>query len=319
MPQDWVFITAGGKRWHSRENCELLIKGQKEAEDKGLGTHPIQTVSPPQAEGREPCTHCVKLPTIQIPRPTAPQTSYESVFLDDILGRLPELTGWVIKPQEKVTVAGRSYVIDFGLTHPNGRIAVEVDGADKGSNAPTHDQWTARQNALVRGGWDVLRFTNRQVMHEQEQCRREIAVKISAIEARPSHQPALTSTTPAKAPASNAGWIAAGVAAVVAVVVGIAFAVSGGDGRRGSTETVNTQPSEPASDTTQTGGGIDPVRQPNGFLLCPSSHAIKGNITESGDRIYHRPGGNSYNKVKPEKCFATDAEARGSGYRPSSS
>jgi hypothetical protein len=50
---------------------------------------------------------------------------------------------------------------------------------------------------------------------------------------------------------------------------------------------------------------------------CPASHPIKGNVAASGERIYHRPGGAFYRQTNPEACFATEADARAGGFRPS--
>lgn len=46
--------------------------------------------------------------------------------------------------------------------------------------------------------------------------------------------------------------------------------------------------------------------------LCPPSHPIKGNFTtRSGERcIYHMPGQRWYGKTNPERCYATEEEAR---------
>jgi len=41
---------------------------------------------------------------------------------------------------------------------------------------------------------------------------------------------------------------------------------------------------------------------------------IKGNISTTG-MIYHMPGGASYEKTNPEKCFNTEAEAKAAGFR----
>ena len=46
----------------------------------------------------------------------------------------------------------------------------------------------------------------------------------------------------------------------------------------------------------------------------PANCAIKGNISSSKKKIYHVPGGASYKAVKPEQCFATEAEAVAAGY-----
>jgi hypothetical protein len=52
---------------------------------------------------------------------------------------------------------------------------------------------------------------------------------------------------------------------------------------------------------------------------CPTSHPIKGNFTaSSGDRcIFHSPGGEFYEKTKPEKCYGSATDSIADGCRPS--
>lgn len=45
---------------------------------------------------------------------------------------------------------------------------------------------------------------------------------------------------------------------------------------------------------------------------CPVSHPIKGNA-DSG--IFHVPGGMSYDRTVPERCYATAADAEADGFR----
>jgi len=45
---------------------------------------------------------------------------------------------------------------------------------------------------------------------------------------------------------------------------------------------------------------------------CPSTHSIKGNA-DSG--IFHVPGGQSYDRTIPERCYATAADAEADGFR----
>ena len=58
---------------------------------------------------------------------------------------------------------------------------------------------------------------------------------------------------------------------------------------------------------------------PKDAWTCPASHPIKGNFTTySGERcLYHVPGEQYYEKTKPERCYATEEEARKDGCRPS--
>ncbi|WP_246092752.1 thermonuclease family protein [Terrilactibacillus laevilacticus] len=42
---------------------------------------------------------------------------------------------------------------------------------------------------------------------------------------------------------------------------------------------------------------------------------IKGNISSSGDKIYHQPGDPSYSQTKPEQLFCSVSEAKKAGFR----
>lgn len=44
---------------------------------------------------------------------------------------------------------------------------------------------------------------------------------------------------------------------------------------------------------------------------------IKGNITASGDKIYHMPSQQFYDATKAEKLFNTESEAKTAGFRKS--
>lgn len=54
---------------------------------------------------------------------------------------------------------------------------------------------------------------------------------------------------------------------------------------------------------------------------CPSEAPIKGNVRDrepdKGAKIYHLPGGASYDVTEPERCFASEADAQAAGYRRS--
>ncbi len=61
---------------------------------------------------------------------------------------------------------------------------------------------------------------------------------------------------------------------------------------------------------------------PQGCTSPPPGCAIKGNISSSGEKIYHVPGGASYNQtlINPsegERWFCTEAEAVANGWRAS--
>jgi len=46
--------------------------------------------------------------------------------------------------------------------------------------------------------------------------------------------------------------------------------------------------------------------------ICPVSHPVKGN---AGSGIFHVPGGMSYERTVPERCYASEADAEADGYR----
>jgi hypothetical protein len=76
--------------------------------------------------------------------------------------------------------------------------------------------------------------------------------------------------------------------------------------------------SEPAGNQSQNGSNPQPTPNPapttsvGGTTDCAGK--IKGNISGSS-KVYHKPGGSSYNRTKPEACFNTEAEALAAGFR----
>ena len=86
---------------------------------------------------------------------------------------------------------------------------------------------------------------------------------------------------------------------------GTGSSASGGSSS-GSSSVVKTEPlpkttTQPSTSTgTTSGKGL-----------------IKGNINSKGEKIYHVPGGASYNVTDPEEWFNTEAEAQAAGYRRS--
>lgn len=65
--------------------------------------------------------------------------------------------------------------------------------------------------------------------------------------------------------------------------------------------------------------GAQPGVRPVDAWTCPLTHPIKGNFTTySGEPcIYHVPGGRFYDKTNPERCYASETEARQDGCRRS--
>lgn len=58
---------------------------------------------------------------------------------------------------------------------------------------------------------------------------------------------------------------------------------------------------------------------PQSVWACPLTHPIKGNFTTpSGEPcIYHVPGGEFYDRTKPERCYVSEAQAVRGGCRRS--
>lgn len=55
----------------------------------------------------------------------------------------------------------------------------------------------------------------------------------------------------------------------------------------------------------------------SGGYNCPPGYPVKGNINSKGEKIYHVPGGQFYDRTKPEYCFCTPADAEAAGFRAS--
>ena len=58
-----------------------------------------------------------------------------------------------------------------------------------------------------------------------------------------------------------------------------------------------------------------PGSEPVTPWACPASHPIKGYLTDESGRVYHRPGSPYYEETSPERCYASEEEARGDGSR----
>jgi hypothetical protein len=80
-----------------------------------------------------------------------------------------------------------------------------------------------------------------------------------------------------------------------------------------------TASTRPAVQAARQSTGDRPGVPPEGAWTCPAPQPIKGNFTpHSGERcIHHMPGGAFYGKTKPERCYATEAEATLDGCRRS--
>jgi hypothetical protein len=63
-------------------------------------------------------------------------------------------------------------------------------------------------------------------------------------------------------------------------------------------------------------GGRPGVR-PDTPWSCPASHPIKGYVADQSRRhVYYLPGARFYEEASPERCYASEDEARRDGSRP---
>jgi hypothetical protein len=68
---------------------------------------------------------------------------------------------------------------------------------------------------------------------------------------------------------------------------------------------------EMAANEADINGGKSWVEPVDG--VCPISHPVKGN---DQSKIFHVPGGSSYERTVPERCYVTAEAAEADGYRP---
>jgi hypothetical protein len=56
---------------------------------------------------------------------------------------------------------------------------------------------------------------------------------------------------------------------------------------------------------------------PHGTDRCPAEHPVKGygSRHSDGGAVYYLPGSARYDRVVPDRCFASETEARDAGYR----
>lgn len=325
-----VWITRSGGRYHRDRDCAGIRDGQAKAASEGYPTHAAEQVSLIRlGRALSPCSVCW---------PSDPEwddwrrlehellavgdSRFEHEFLVRVLRHVKGLEPYCVRPQHEVSsTAGRNFRIDFAILPPGGeKIAIEIDGFNKtiaGSVATTRHQDldSARRSELAIRGWRLLSFTNRQVQTEPGECRRKIenallgsSESVADHEAPNSPRPAtsigrweeeLTSAATPYVPRAQSSSSGAWKGWVAAIGVGAVVVFWGLGQLNGSSSSAD--------------GGMT---QPTGSS-CPSGFSIKGNVSDSGERIFHEPGWRYYSKTWPEACFADAAAARDAGYRES--
>jgi very-short-patch-repair endonuclease len=335
MEQVWV--TRAGSRYHAERTCPGLTEGQAKAASEGFLTHSAELVGLDQVPRRSPCSRCwptrsewddwkrLEHRTVQ-----EGDSNYEYEFLHRVLKAVKGVEPYFVRFQHEVTgSAGRNFRVDFALLPPGrDRIAIEIDGFDKTSagNVATkehQDSDSSRRAELEIAGWRVLSFTNRQVQVDPGECRRKIEnMLLGSTESAWDRSatmswgtgtgeqtgtltfPAVTGTGVAEAagaPQRRSRLI--GLTAAVAVVL-VVFGVVGGLWLA-------------SDDSVDASGASGPTNaEPNG-ANCPADFPVKGNVNDSGERIFHEPGWQYYAATWPEECFGSSGEAEAAGYRAS--
>ena len=103
------------------------------------------------------------------------------------------------------------------------------------------------------------------------------------------------------------------IGAVVGFAVGILRALR----RRRAPEVTGSATWQPLTDTPApaprdgpvkfTPAGVEPVDG-----VCPPGYPIKA---KSSSKIFHVPGGSSYDRTVPDRCYANESDAAADGYR----
>ncbi len=103
------------------------------------------------------------------------------------------------------------------------------------------------------------------------------------------------------------------IGAVVGFAVGILRALR----RRRAPEVTGSATWQPLTDTPApaprdgpvkfTPAGVEPVDG-----ICPSGYPIKA---KTASKIFHVPGGSSYDRTVPDRCYANEGDAEADDYR----
>ena len=294
-----VFITRFGRRFHRIADCPSFDDSEQRTGTR-VYARPVALRGLPQQQcavcwpGIDEWEHFA----LEVER--TGDSEYEVMFVAQVLRNVRELSPGDVRPETKAYGAsGATYFIDFLIQTAGRQIAVEIDGKDKSPGFKTPDQIQVEVDTkradLRSAGWRVLNFTNVQVATRPDQCVTELRAElVEAVAPRADvAKAALIADAPSEpSPAHGAShWtiISLLVGAIALVVAGVvAWAALVG------------------------GSGVTPS---DGH--CPADAPVKGNRSASGERIYHEPGWEFYERTTPEECFATSKDAQEAGYRAS--
>lgn len=302
-----VYITRTGEKYHVDEHCSSFADAERQ------NGRPIQRWSQDlRGLSHSPCQVC--WPTsrgydawrqFEMRVEQRGDSPYEAMFVDKVLRHIPGLRPADIAIQQRATgSSGRTYYLDFVISPEDGhRVAVEIDGRDKapGSRSVQEVQSDVdRKRAdLINNGWRMLNFSTERVSTKSDECVSELRAELR--DAVPSREggrvvdPAMpasgaTATTQNKSGRSRGmrkPWVFAAAALAAAVVVVVILQ------------------------------GQGEVVEPRGDGNCPTSAPIKGNVSAGGEKIFHAPGWEYYERTAAEECFESEEAAIDAGYRAS--
>jgi very-short-patch-repair endonuclease len=105
------------------------------------------------------------------------QLFFDGAF-EDVLWDALEENVIPAERQWETSVEGRKYILDFAIFCEGDDLDVEVDGPRHHYLAEQSEYDSDRNNGLTTKGWDVLRFTTREVRREITKCVRQIGETI---------------------------------------------------------------------------------------------------------------------------------------------
>ncbi len=234
------------------------------------------------------------------------------------------------------------------LENDDVRIAIEIDGYDKrgtgmGMSHSEFIDWQRRQSALTSQGWYVLRFANTDVRDNPQHCAEHISLLLKRSRSNRSNKELsaeekkrLDALTKAQVEAigqlikdnaaikytvasfketiehliKDTSVMKYTVASFTALIFGLVMLIVWQSERFRPVAAPSALPTPQSAMPSPT----KPAEQ--GFAGC----LIKGNISSSGEKIYHLPGCGWYEKTKidrghGERWFCSETDAQTAGWR----
>jgi very-short-patch-repair endonuclease len=116
------------------------------------------------------------------------QSPIEQIFLMEwVFRRIDDIHGVCLQPQKKLKTPDGTFTIDFVVSGPELKLAIELDGHDfheKTKAQVSHDK--ARERSIVRAGYVLLRFAGSEVSASPRKCVDEVVDVIKQRRAGPT-------------------------------------------------------------------------------------------------------------------------------------